>query len=123
MRLPCLNVATLTAIPEWGMAECVSEFRIEAEWDEDKDRTNLAKHGVDFETAASVFYDPLAMTAYDPAHSIEEERWNTVGCARNGSVLFVATQSRIGSQIVVQVRIISARKATKAELGQYQENS
>src|SRR5690349_8881505 len=123
MRFPCLNVATLTAIPEWGMAECVSEFRIEAEWDEDKDRANLSKHAVDFETAASVFYDPLAMTAYDPAHSVEEERWNTVGCARNGSVLFVVHTIADMEPNVVQVRIISARKATKAERGQYQENS
>lgn len=81
------------------MAECVSGFRIEAEWDEDKDRVNLAKHGVDFETAASVFYDPLAMTAYDPVHSVEEERWNTVGSARNGSVLFVSTQSPMLSRM------------------------
>jgi hypothetical protein len=49
------------------------------EWDDAKAQSNLAKHGVSFEEAASVFGDPLALTFPDPDHSIGEKRWLTFG--------------------------------------------
>jgi hypothetical protein len=45
---------------------------VQFEWDPDKARLNLAKHGVSFDEAASVFGDPLAITIDDPDHSQEE---------------------------------------------------
>lgn len=49
------------------------------EWDNEKAISNLAKHGVSFEEAVTVFGDPLATTVPDPAHSDAEERWWTIG--------------------------------------------
>jgi hypothetical protein len=49
------------------------------EWDDAKAQSNLAKHGVSFGEAASVFGDPLALTFPDPGHSIGEKRWLTFG--------------------------------------------
>jgi len=64
------------------------------QWDENKARTNLAKHGISFEEAATVFGDPLSLTIPDPAHSQVEDRWIVLGhshqrncwlsCIRNG---------------------------------------
>ena len=48
-------------------------------WDENKARSNILKHGVRFEDAATVFRDSLALTVYDELHSGDEERWLTVG--------------------------------------------
>ena len=47
------------------------------EWDPRKARANLAKHGVDFHEAGTVWDDPLATTFPDPEHSIEEPRFTT----------------------------------------------
>ncbi|MFZ1765779.1 MAG: BrnT family toxin [Candidatus Nitrotoga sp.] len=49
------------------------------EWDAHKAASNLKKHGVTFEQAASVFLDALALTVFDAAHSEHEERWFTLG--------------------------------------------
>jgi uncharacterized DUF497 family protein len=49
------------------------------EWDSAKAARNLRKHGVSFEEAVSVFYDPLAATGHDPDHSEDEERFVTFG--------------------------------------------
>ncbi len=52
---------------------------LEFEWDDDKAKKNLKKHGVSFEEASSVFGDPLALTIPDPLHSEEEDRFVTLG--------------------------------------------
>lgn len=83
------------------------------ECDEAKARTNVAKHGVSFEEAASVFGDPLALTFGDPDHSTGESRFLTFGLSRNGRILAVVHAER-GRNII---RIISARKATRHERG------
>ena len=44
------------------------------EWDAQKARENLRKHGVSFEEASSVFFDPLSVTGDDPDHSVGERR-------------------------------------------------
>lgn len=48
------------------------------EWDEDKSRLNLKKHGIDFETAILVFNDMERIEIYDLEHSIKEDRYNTI---------------------------------------------
>jgi uncharacterized DUF497 family protein len=59
------------------------------DWDANKARTNLAKHRVSFRLATSVFRDALALTIFDEEHSDDEDRWVTLGRARNGQVLVV----------------------------------
>jgi uncharacterized DUF497 family protein len=86
------------------------------EWNTEKARANLQKHGVSFEEASSVFLDPLAMTFFDPDHSTEEAREITIGYSVRRRVLFVAHCHR-GDR----TRIISARTAARKERIQYEE--
>jgi len=79
-------------------------------WDPTKAATNLRKHGVTFEEAVTVFYDPLAATFPDPDHSEEEERLITVGYSARGRLLVVCHAERREG-----VRLISARRATAGE--------
>ena len=88
------------------------------EWDGGKARTNQRKHGVSFEEAASVFLDPKALTYPDPFHSAAEEREITIGHSMRRRVLFVAHCPRRD-----RIRIISARKATRKEHTQYEEEN
>jgi len=86
------------------------------EWDPRKADSNLNKHGVSFQEAASVFGDVLSITYHDPDHSAREQRFITVGMSRSGRVLMVAHADRGGN-----VRIISARKTTRKERRYYEE--
>lgn len=86
------------------------------EWNPAKAANNLRKHGVSFEEASSVFYDPLAATGADPDHSLDEERFVTFGLSSAGRLLVVAHIER-GEAI----RIISARIATPSERKIYEE--
>jgi uncharacterized DUF497 family protein len=87
------------------------------EWDDAKAATNLRKHGVSFEEAASVFSDALAYTFTDPDHSMGEERLLSFGFSQFGQLLAVVHAER-GQAI----RIISARKATRHERGIYEQS-
>ena len=87
------------------------------EWDFAKAVANLAKHGVSFSEAATVFLDPLAATWPDPDHSVSERRFITLGFSRDSQLLFVAHQELAEDRI----RIISARRATRRERYAYQE--
>ncbi len=89
---------------------------LQFEWDETKARTNLAKHGVSFEEASTVFGDPLSLTIPDPLHSQTEERFLVLGHSFRGGLLVVAHTER-GDRI----RIISARRATRHERRTYEE--
>lgn len=80
------------------------------EWDKDKERRNIRKHAISFDEAVTVFYDPLSATFADPDHSVEEERFITVGYSSQGR-LFVVSHTERGDAI----RIISARPATMLE--------
>jgi len=80
------------------------------EWNPIKARQNLKKHGVSFDEAVTVFYDPLSATFDDPDHSIDEQRCITVGLSSKGRLLVVAHVER-GEN----TRIISARPATAHE--------
>ena len=86
------------------------------EWDPRKADSNLNKHGVSFQEAASVFGDVLSITYHDPDHSAREQRFITVGMSRAGRVLMVAHTDRKDN-----VRIISARKTTRQERRYYEK--
>lgn len=85
------------------------------EWDESKARSNLTKHGVAFEEAATVFGDPLSLTVRDPLHSDEEDRFVTIGVSSGFNTLVVVYTDRED-----RVRIITARRATRAEVKNYE---
>lgn len=82
------------------------------EWDSDKAALNWQKHTVDFEEAAKVFDDPNRIEQFDEEHSVEEERWITVGMVSR--ILFVVYTER--DEVT---RIISARKANAKERRDY----
>ncbi|MEM7536176.1 MAG: BrnT family toxin [Chloroflexota bacterium] len=86
------------------------------QWDPEKARTNLRKHKVSFEEAATVFQDALSLTGDDPDHSSEEDRFVTFGLSSRGRLLVVSFTER-GERI----RIISARQMTRSERGIYEE--
>lgn len=86
------------------------------EWDAAKARSNIRKHGVSFDEAATVFLDRLALTFPDPYHSPEEHREITIGHTAGLQLVFVSHLQR-GDRI----RIVSARKATRMERKQYEE--
>ncbi len=86
------------------------------EWDPEKEEQNLDKHRVSFPEAATVFGDPLSMTFYDPDHSLDEERYITIGHSDSGQLLMVAHTDRDDS-----IRIISARKSTHRERKSYED--
>lgn len=81
---------------------------MEFEWDEEKERINIQKHGISFEAAVKVFLDQERIEIYDEEHSIDEDRYITIGMA--GDVLFVVYTER-----VPKIRLISARLATARE--------
>jgi uncharacterized protein len=86
------------------------------EWDPNKAALNVAKHGVAFEEATSVFADPMFVTVVDDEHSMDEERYITIGLSVQGRLLMIAHTDRDG-----RLRIISVRKATKDEEQFYAE--
>lgn len=86
------------------------------EWDEEKDRTNRRKHGVNFDEAKTVFGDPRSLTIHDAEHSDEEDRYIDIGTSSRGRVIVVSYTER-GPNI----RIISCRKATKSERKTYDQ--
>jgi uncharacterized DUF497 family protein len=63
------------------------------EWDGAKDRRNLAKHGINFEVAKSVFQDPFALSIQDRIVE-DEHRWQTLGAIGGAVVVMVATRMR-----------------------------
>jgi hypothetical protein len=90
------------------------------EWDEEKARANLSKHKVGFRLATGVFRDPLALTIYDTEHSENEERWITLGLAEDGQYLVVVHTHELIAATEVRIRIISARKADRQEIRDYE---
>ena len=91
------------------------------EWDPKKAATNLDKHKITFELAATVFKDPRALSLYDEGHNLDEDRWITLGLSEKGSLLKVHHTYRHTDEETVTIRIISSRKATKNETRQYTE--
>ncbi len=87
------------------------------EWDPQKAQSNIEKHGVSFEEASTAFRDPFSLTIDDPLHSKDEARMVQFGIS-NRNRLVVVVHTERGDNI----RIISARKATKKERNQYEGN-
>jgi hypothetical protein len=88
-------------------------------WDDQKAKSNLQKHGVSFEEAATVFSDPLAITFDDPEHSHGEQRFLTFGQSflTRHKLLIVAHTDNVDT-----IRIISARQMTNHELRIYRND-
>ena len=89
---------------------------MEFERDAPKAATNLKKHGVSFDEAASVFLDQLAVSGSDPDHSVGESRYITFETSSLGQLLAVSHTYRPGG-----IRIISARRVTRSERKIYEE--
>lgn len=87
----------------------------EFEWDEEKAESNLKKHRVSFDEAATIFNDPNIATISDPDHSEHEDRYVSIGRSIIARLLTVIHTFRLS-----RIRLISARKATKAEKKQYE---
>ena len=90
------------------------------DWDPAKAQGNRGKHGITFEQAATVFNDPLAVSIPDDDHSETEERWVTLGRARNVTLLVISHTYHEAGINAASVRIISARRAAKHERRQYE---
>jgi len=91
---------------------------LDFEWDPTKAASNLAKHKISFEGAATVFGDPLGCIVADPRHSFRELRFVLLGLSQRQRLLAVMYAER-GEAI----RIISARRATPSEQRNYEENA
>jgi uncharacterized DUF497 family protein len=91
------------------------------EWDPNKASGNLQKHKVSFERAAEIFLDPLAISIFDEEPSDEEERWITMGKDSHEVVLVVVHTFREVAADEWIIRLISAWKATKNEIRQYED--
>lgn len=89
---------------------------IRFEWDGQKAKLNLKKHGVSFEDAQSVFYDDYAIQFFDSENSESEERFLMLGLSHHSGILLVCHCERESGEVI---RIISARKATARERKHY----
>ena len=86
------------------------------DWDENKNKINLEKHGVTFEEACTVFFDDRAILFDDPEHSVDEDRFLLLGMSETAKVCIVCHCYRESDTVI---RIISARQATKKEIERY----
>jgi len=86
------------------------------EWDKNKAESNFLKHGITFEEAVTIFADPYLLFTKGSKHSEQEEREWAIGESESVSMLVIVFTMR-GENI----RIISARKATKRERKSYEE--
>jgi len=89
-------------------------MHMDIEWDSDKADSNLRKHGVSFEEAATALLDPMALAQEDAA-SEREPRWVLIGMSAHMRLLTVVYTLRRQDR----VRLISARKATRKEANHY----
>ncbi len=89
---------------------------MEFEWDTDKAESNLRKHGVSFEEAVTIFADPYLLFTEDSKHSQREEREWALGESEKRLLLVVVFTMRENN-----IRLISARKATKQERRNYEQ--
>jgi hypothetical protein len=89
---------------------------ISFEWDDAKNISNQSKHGVSFDEARAVFDDDNALVISDPDHSSDEDRFILLGMSGGLHILVVCHCYRKRDEVI---RIISARKATRAERKQY----
>lgn len=86
-------------------------------WDSRKNKVNKTKHGISFESASEIFFDSLAITVDDEAHSWDERRFITIGETKIGKLIVA-----FHTETETEIRIISARKPTKTERTNYEEH-
>ncbi len=98
------------------MNEPISQF----DWDPVKNRENLRKHGVGFETASLIFEDPWILSHKDVSHGDREERYQALGEIAPGVILFVVFTWRQRNENEI-IRLISARAASAHEGKTYEE--
>jgi len=91
---------------------------VKFQWDPRKATKNVARHGISFTEASTVFGDPLASTILDPDHSADEARLLTIGRSTAGRLIVVSHTDRED-----EVRIISARPGTRGEKKRYEQDS
>jgi uncharacterized protein len=94
-----------------------SEPELKVWWDPRKARSNLRKHAVSFDEAASALNDSLATTKPDPDHSVTENRFLTLGVSFNHRLILVAH-----TDDPEEIRIISARLPTRSERDAYEND-
>lgn len=99
----------------------MSERPFQFEWDDAKAHANARKHGIGFEAASFIFYDPRLLTVADIEHSETEERWFSIGMASNGVLLSVVYLWSDTDSAAIKIRLISARRARRAECLQYEK--
>jgi uncharacterized DUF497 family protein len=90
---------------------------LEFEWDPKKAQANRAHHGIDFEEALTVFRDPLARIFDDEEHSADERREMMIGHSVKQRLILACFTVHGG-----RIRLISARKATRLERKDYEQN-
>jgi len=93
------------------------------DWDPNKARVNRKSHGIAFEQASTIFLDPRMVSVFDSEHSEHEDRWVTIGIDKNGILLVVVHTFQQLTADSCRIRMISARKATRKEFKQYQEEN
>jgi hypothetical protein len=86
------------------------------DWDDDKNKSNVRKHGISFEEAQTVFDDEDAVYDDDDEHSFDEQRFIILGKSATPNLLMVCHCYKEDND---KIRIISARKASKSEMNQY----
>jgi uncharacterized DUF497 family protein len=86
------------------------------EWDEHKAQENVWRHGVSFEESSTIFGDPLSLTIDDPLHSIEEDRFVTIGLSNRGRIVVVVHAEREDN-----VRIITAPLRRRGKEGHMEQ--
>ena len=86
------------------------------DWNPEKERANIARHGISFAEATTVFADTLSRTIPDPDHSVGEHRCIIMGVSHRARLLVV-----VYTDDDEMVRIISARKAERKERLQYEQ--
>ena len=91
---------------------------LEFEWDPVKAELNLKEHGVSFDEATTIFRDTLSITISDPDHSDYEDRFIDIGMSHRMQLLVVSYTERKD-----KIRIISVRRATRAERKNYEETN
>ena len=92
----------------------MNELRFE--WDKQKEKSNVKKHGISFDEAHTVFYDEKAIQFFDPDHSDDEDRFILLGMSFKLNILVVCHCFRESDTVI---RIISARKADSDEENEY----
>ena len=100
----------------WVPVDCSGVGRVTRSRAERKAASNLKKHRVSFGEASTIFDDPWFVTFLDEEHSMDEDRYITIGLSTRSRLLLIAHTDRGG-----QIRIISARKATSNERKFYEE--